>query len=202
MGSKFGSKNKPGRSKRIMGYIYKIETPSKRVYIGQTIDLDTRKRYYSNNNCERQKVLFNSLKKYGFDSCKFDIIEEVLNDDLDKKERYYIDYFKSNISKYPEFKGLNLTDGGVGVRGYVWNDEQRANLSKVRIGNDYAKGFIHTTETRSKISDAQKKLILDESTGVFYFGLKEAGNAINISSITLGSWLRGFSPNKSKLKYC
>jgi group I intron endonuclease len=56
--------------------IYKISSPSGRVYIGQSVDINARFRAYRNGNCGKQKRLYESFKKYGFDSHILEIIEE------------------------------------------------------------------------------------------------------------------------------
>ena len=45
-------------------YIYKITNPSGKIYIGQTINLNNRIKYYISYKCKRQALLYNSLIKY------------------------------------------------------------------------------------------------------------------------------------------
>lgn len=63
--------------------------------------------------------LFNSIKKYGFES--FTIDEEIdvadNKEELLLKERYWINYYKSNNYKY----GYNCTSGGEGLEGGTQN---------------------------------------------------------------------------------
>jgi len=49
-----------------LGYIYKITSPSKKIYIGQTFYLSERKCNYKSLNCKKQKIIYNSLLKYGW----------------------------------------------------------------------------------------------------------------------------------------
>jgi len=55
--------------------IYKITSPTGRVYIGQAIDILKRKNRYSLLNCKNQHRIYNPLKKYGWVNHQFDIIE-------------------------------------------------------------------------------------------------------------------------------
>jgi group I intron endonuclease len=74
--------------------IYKITNPNKKVYIGQSINIENR--FYQYNiitNCKSQIALFNSLKKYGPALHTFEILEECNVDELNFKERYYQDYY-------------------------------------------------------------------------------------------------------------
>lgn len=61
--------------------IYKIISPSGKIYIGQSIDIDRRIYDYILLRCKAQTILYNSLKKHGFNNHVFEIIEEC---DIDK----------------------------------------------------------------------------------------------------------------------
>ena len=56
----------------------------------------------------------------------------------------------------------NKTDGGDGISGYKHNDEVYLSISKRMIGNQLAKGYIHSIETREKISKANKGRVYTE----------------------------------------
>jgi len=84
--------------------IYKIASPSKRIYIGQSIDIERRKKEYLNlQKCKHQVKLFYSLKKYGFAKHKFEIICECAIEELNDKERYYQELYSAIGAN-----GLNL----------------------------------------------------------------------------------------------
>ena len=47
--------------------IYKITSPTNKIYIGQSTNIENRwNDYYKMIRCKRQTRLYNSLKKYGF----------------------------------------------------------------------------------------------------------------------------------------
>jgi group I intron endonuclease len=74
--------------------IYKVTSPSGRVYVGQSIDIEHRFYEYSLlTNCESQIKLFRSLKKHGADKHIFEVLEECDIKHLNKRERYYQDYY-------------------------------------------------------------------------------------------------------------
>jgi hypothetical protein len=50
------------------------------------------------------------------------------------KEKLYI---KQYNTKFPH--GYNLTDGGEGMKGYQYNDDQKQNISNAKIGQKYPK---------------------------------------------------------------
>lgn len=84
--------------------IYKITSPSGRIYIGQSININFRwKQYKKLQACNKQILLFRSFKKYGVDNHIFEIIEECPNNLLNKKERFWQDYYDVLNS----VKGLN-----------------------------------------------------------------------------------------------
>ena len=68
--------------------IYKITSPTKKIYIGQSIDVNDRFTKYKRLNCDNQTILIRSFRKYGVDSHKFEILEECLESELNDKERY------------------------------------------------------------------------------------------------------------------
>lgn len=124
---------------KAIGYIYKITSPSNKVYIGQTIDLKTRISKYRNLNCKNQTRIFNSLVKYGWDNHIFEIIEIVININiLSEREVYFINFYNS-------FKtGLNCTLGGEGCVGKIVSEASRKKMS------ESAKGKIQSKETIAK----------------------------------------------------
>ena len=128
------------------GVIYKILSPSGKIYIGQTINLAKRTRYYKTLQCKNQHMLYRSLKKYGFDAHKLEIIEEVDVEILMEREKFWIEELQTNCAKYPKSNGLNLCDGGRGTRGRVASEE-----SKIK-NSIFHKGKVMSEETRRKIS--------------------------------------------------
>lgn len=99
-----------------MYYIYKITSPSGKVYIGQTKNLQNRLAYYKwlGKRLEKQPKIFRSLKKYGWKNHTFEILLEGLSkNEANEKEIENIEiYMKNNIS-------LNCTKGGNNVSVYM-----------------------------------------------------------------------------------
>jgi group I intron endonuclease len=84
--------------------IYKITNPKGTIYIGQSIDIDRRFRYYKKaQNCNEQPKLYNSFLKYGTDNHIFEIIEECSVEILNERERYWQDFYNATNRD----KGLN-----------------------------------------------------------------------------------------------
>lgn len=134
------------RRKRICG-IYKITSPTGRIYIGQSVDINQRKCKYRCLNCKSQTKIYASLHKYGWDKHKFEIIHVCEPDKLNELEAYYITLYNTFNSRY----GMNLRDGGAS-RGRM-SDE-----SKIRIGlAKRGKKIVFSEQHKRRLSEAAKK---------------------------------------------
>ena len=69
--------------------IYKITSPTKKIYIGQSINIEKRFKHYKSLRCKSQTKLYNSFLKYGYNNHVFEIIEECEISELNTRERYY-----------------------------------------------------------------------------------------------------------------
>lgn len=144
--------------------IYKITSPSGRVYIGQSMDIEKRWRGYRNLSCKGQKILYQSFKKYGVENHVFTIVHELPNDVtqeiLDVYEILYIEQYQSNLFKFPENNGMNLTEGGFrGTRGHKHSEETKEFFRQLKLGK---KGRKITEETRLKMSISQSNRPITE----------------------------------------
>ncbi len=129
--------------------IYRITSPSGKVYIGQSWDIKKRISYYNTVSCKSQKVLYNSLCKYGFSAHIFEVIHQLPPDCtqeiLDMYEIFYIETYKNaNIVL------LNVKSGGKGGK---HSEETKQLLRKINIGKKYPP---RTNEIRNKISRSNK----------------------------------------------
>lgn len=73
--------------------IYKITSPSNKIYIGQSINIESRIKKYISHNCKLQKRLYRSIKKYGWDNHFFEIVEQCDKELLNTRERYWQEYY-------------------------------------------------------------------------------------------------------------
>ena len=196
-----------------LGYIYKIVNPSGRIYIGKTTNYKERFRHYKNLTCKSQTALYNSLKKYGYENHIIDIIEQVDIDLLNDREIYYIDFFNT-------FKnGLNCTLGG--DSGFLTGELNYSKTEKARLENrkrklDWYKknkhprlGIKHTEETKDIIKlkrSLQEPIIryyvLDLETGLFYDGIKELSNSLDINYKTFHRRIKYTDFYKDKYILC
>lgn len=79
--------------RKIIG-IYKIISPTNKIYVGQSINIKRRFNEYLKLKCESQPKLYNSLKKYGPENHKFEIIEECELEQLNEREIYWGNLFE------------------------------------------------------------------------------------------------------------
>lgn len=130
--------------------IYKITSPTGKIYIGQSVDIINRFRHYKLGHLKQQVKLFHSLNKHGFESHKFEILEECFREDLNEKEIFYISKFDSFHGK----NGLNLRSGG--GQNSLMSDESKKKMSERLKGNKYALGMRHSEESKKKMSESRK----------------------------------------------
>lgn len=121
--------------------IYKITSPTKKVYVGQSIDIEKRFSIYKRLTCKGQIKLYNSFVKHGVENHLFEILCECNIHELNEKERYYQDLY-SCVGK----NGLNLKLTKTTDRNCQISNETKL---KISISN--------------RISNAKKKGIYDEN---------------------------------------
>lgn len=172
--------------KDIICGIYSIENVvNHKKYIGQSINIKSRwckHKVDLNNGNHDNDYLQKSWNKYGENNFEFKILEECSEEELNEKERYYIDLYNTMNRDY----GYNLKSGGQDknyVTEYVKNKISESNKkyyeehpeakikssisaykqwsnpeikAKISGANNYMYGKTHTEEARRKISEAQK----------------------------------------------
>lgn len=110
--------------------IYKITSPSGKIYIGLSGDIENRFTQYRILHCEFQIYLLNSLKKHGVKNHIFEIIH--LCDDNDEELEYWEFYYGELFDVNNKYKGLNIRECG-GRRGKL-SKETKKKLSESRTG--------------------------------------------------------------------
>lgn len=194
--------------------IYKITSPSNKIYIGQSKNLQTRLNNYKNLRCKKQPKLYNSIKKYGWSYHLFEIIEEnIISLQIsNEKEIYWIKFYDcvknglnckpggtGNCPSLPETVRKKIGDASKkrwdsgemqGMRGKKHSDESNKKREKTKALLPYSytdeikkkikiayharterqkqtyldamharKGYLHSEETKKKISKSHKERI-------------------------------------------
>lgn len=141
--------------------IYKITNPSKKVYIGQSVNIEKRFISYKKLRCKAQIALYRSLVKYGVENHVFEILCECEVSELNKKERYYQDLYSVLDN------GLNCILTKCDERPRIHSAETRKKMSesgKNRVTSEQAKesmrksstGRVFTQEVKDKMSSTRK----------------------------------------------
>lgn len=121
--------------------IYKITSPTGKIYIGQSRNILKRINHYKNLKCVGQPKLYASIMKYGWDNHNFEIICECEINELIDLEKHYIKEYDTFNTEH----GMNLTSGG---DGYSFTENTRRKISEAH------KGKTHTKKTKQKMSVA------------------------------------------------
>lgn len=148
--------------------IYKLTAPNGKVYIGFSTNIRIRFRTYKSYNCSKQVKLYASLKYYGSDSFKYEVIQECSIDMLYPLERYWQEYYncveEGLNSMYSPIDGKH---GKMGIesiekirkanKGRVISEATRIKFSEGRKGSkNIMYNKTHTLEAKEKISLAKK----------------------------------------------
>lgn len=132
--------------------IYKITSPSGKIYIGQSIDIERRKKQYIRGKLGTQFRLDRSFKKYGFEKHKFTILILCEEYELNEYEFYY-----QNLYECIGPNGLNCVIHDVKNKTVQSCSDSKKRKSESKKGSKnpfYGKKF--SKEHREKISKANK----------------------------------------------
>jgi group I intron endonuclease len=148
-------------------FIYKITNKiNNKIYIGKTCNKNPFNRWARHLNTAKHKTTVNhtyqlihkAINKYGKENFTFEVIEicNVENIGLER-EKFWIEQYKSNVYKYGNEFGYNLTEGGDGSSGFKHSKESKEKMSKSRKGTRLGKentfyGKHHSQKTKLIIS--------------------------------------------------
>lgn len=156
-----------------LGYVYKIISPSNRIYVGSTINIKSRWAKYKRLECESQIKLYRSFLKYGVENHTFEIIWEGNIVEMKEKETF----LGTNLNVIIE--GLNCILPKLGekystmcietrnkfklnFKGKKHTKEAKLKISQKNKNNKHNLGNKHSLETKDKISKIHKGRIFSE----------------------------------------
>lgn len=128
--------------------VYKIISPTGRIYIGSTINIKSRWRPYKNGNCKKQIRLYRSLLKYGWEAHKFEIIALI-----EPEKRYKWEHILGMYYDVLGENGLNCTLPGYEDVPMKISDETRAKMAKSQTGKKHK---LQALEKLSRINKGKK----------------------------------------------
>jgi group I intron endonuclease len=160
--------------------VYKITSPSNRIYIGQSINIKKRWNKYKRLDCKVQPKLYRSLLKYGPKNHIFEIIEICLEDQLLERETYWKYYY--NVL---EVSSLCCKIDG---RGGKHSEETKQKISTALKGKPKPIG------TGDKISKSKKGISLNYKRTLLHSDNLAKSNyksviQYNINNILIKKWL-------------
>jgi group I intron endonuclease len=143
--------------------IYKITSPSSKIYIGSSVDIDFRKYKYKKLHCKKQPKLYNSFMKYSFDNHNFEIIMECKKEDLFHFERCFQEIYNSVEC------GLNCVYVNTDEKHKIMSEETKEKLRLINTGKKLSKeivekirvastGRTHSEKSKQLMSRVQRDL--------------------------------------------
>jgi group I intron endonuclease len=163
--------------------IYKITSPSGKIYVGQSINIIIRWRKYKRLDCKNQIKLYNSFKKHGSENHKFEIVEECYLEQLNEREIFWMDKYKTTAN------GLNIKDGGSFGK---HSDETKLKISKSLLGKEKTlqhknnikvsrKGMSFTQQHKNNMSNSRFRYsIICLQNNIIYKSVHHASKELNI----------------------
>jgi len=189
--------------------IYLITSPTGKVYIGQSWQLQKREKSYSRGYCYHQPKIFASIKKHGWDSHTFEVLIYLRKD----VKQSIMNYFECMFIDYYKDLGFNLMNiRGGGSNGKI----SKETIEKIRnkqkgVPRPYAKnnktqlGKKLSKETKIKISNALKSSgrydgANNPSAKVVY-QYSKSGDFIRVWPCMMDA-ARFYNINKSRISRC
>jgi group I intron endonuclease len=198
--------------------IYKIISPSNKIYIGQSTNIDQRWYYYKKLYCKSQTKLYYSLKKYTPENHNFTIIEECSENMLLERETYWKNFYKvleipslccradgkgGKLSNKTKLK-MSISAKKVGVG--KWNKGRKQSLeekqlrSKIKKGTKLSKS--HTKNMRKGMLGKNVTPILCITDNKSYLSIREAAKILKLNERSIQNHLAGLTKSlKNKLQF-
>lgn len=203
--------------------IYKItDTITGEIYIGQSIQIEHRWQEHRkrSQDLKENTLLYQAIRRDGLDNFIFEVIEECTKEELNDKEKYWIQYYHTWVGD-PEYnKGLNIQPGGDSCQIYNAEDFYKLWDSGMTVTNiakqmhcspttvqkylyNYKDYNAHTSHVRGGQSILQKEKANKEiKTNINQFDLKgnfikgwasakEIQRELGINAASIGKVLNG-----------
>lgn len=142
-----------------MFYVYVIQNLlNLKIYVGKTNNYVKRfsdhKRVAKQGFSKNRKTfnfIHKSIKKYGVDNFSFQTIDEFDNEkECLEAEKFWIELFRSDVNRFGNECGYNLTAGGDGLSGRKHSQEEKLKVSQSLKGRKF------TQEHKNNLSVSHK----------------------------------------------
>jgi group I intron endonuclease len=176
--------------------VYKITSPSGKIYIGSSVNYKRRLTQYKGTGAKTQTILYNSFAKHGFDNHVFEIVELCTKENVLERELYY-----GSLYKVLGEKGLNCKLPKFGEKYQSTRQETIDKMKQWKPSEDTivkmkaaqtkrAKEQPVSDETKQKLREANLGKKASEETKK-KMSLKGKGRIVSEESrIKMGAWKR------------
>ena len=183
--------------------IYKITSPTGKIYIGQSKELKRRIKSYQSCKCISQTRLYRSFLKHGVDNHKFEIICTCNLDELNNLERYYQELYMVTNKNGLNCQYVNSnTDIRVFSEEIIGKFKKYSSNRPIEINKKISNTLIGRKLSENHIlnlANGHKKKIINVETMEIYESVGDAAHKNGIKLNTLSRQLTGYSKNKTKL---
>ena len=176
------------RMKESTGIIYMYtQKGTDKKYIGQTTRPDRRMwEHKTATHCKNTKI-DSAIRKYGIEAFEYEVLESGIDsDDLNEKERYYIEKHNTWIGKNPN--GMNLTPGGFFDRDYrkwlketdKWKESNKRSRDKLKADPEWQLKMAEKNRAMAKTEkwkESHKKAMKERSDNPVWRNRIEAAAA-------------------------
>lgn len=163
--------------------IYKITSPSGKIYIGQSCDI--KRRIIEHKSCSKYKnlKLYSSLRKYGIENHNIEILFLSDNEyEKNRMESIFIRYYDSIES------GLNHIDCYTFIGGFTGKKHTEENILKIK---NRMNGYTPINAIKKRM-----KKVFCEYTNKYYDSISECAKDLNISQPLASMQYNGKKTNK------
>jgi predicted GIY-YIG superfamily endonuclease len=159
--------------------VYKITNNiTGKIYFGYTSQ-SLSARFNGHYGEPRDTIISRTIRKYGKDHFKMELVEEHNNQEIAKsREIWHILEYQTNIRRFPEGNGMNMTDGGEGCTGYKHTSELKEKWSKERKGVKQSDDVVER-----RVAKARKAVYVFDLSGQLvseYQSTQEAGVSLGV----------------------
>jgi len=139
--------------------IYKITSPSGKVYIGQSTNIELRFKHYKYLKSKKQIRLHNSFLKYGVENHLFEVLKECDENDLNSLERHYQDLYDVTSKK-----GLNCDLTSCNNSAGRRSQETKEKIRVAAMGNKNFLGRKHNPKSILLMKKNMKGRVVSQET--------------------------------------
>ena len=172
--------------------IYKITSPTGKVYVGQSTNIENRKKQYERLSCKSQTKLYNSIMSHGWKSHQHNIIEECNPDQLNEREIFWGTFY--------DVLGKNGLVCRLGEGNGFYSEETKQKMRKPKP-EGYGNKISSNKERKKAISNSLKGKPKHKNFGVLQSQPRPTLNKIIIQYDKQGNFIKEWPSIKDAEMY-